>query len=153
MMKNSKINYDIPLTNYDIDDLVKRLKINNFKGCFMRDALPTLKKNESIIINLDDSDNAGSHWVALISIGKKLQYFDSFGVYPPDEIKSKYKKKVMFSTMQVQDINSNRCGWYCLYFLNEISKGIDYFDLIYLYDIHNKNKNEKQLKNYFIKRI
>ena len=46
---------DYPISNYDIIEWVKYLKIKNFKGVFSRDnLLKTIKKPECGIINLDD---------------------------------------------------------------------------------------------------
>lgn len=115
----------------------------------MRDNLPTLfKKGQSMIINLDDSNGQGTHWVGAYHNDKEILYFDSFGVSPPEELR-KYKRKMKYQTMQVQDIKSVNCGWYVIYFLNEVSKGVDMYDLVYLYDILNQAKNEKHLENYF----
>ena len=45
----------------------------------MRDNLPKVKKSGGYIINLDEYDDTGTHWVAIYN----NVYFDSFGVYPP----------------------------------------------------------------------
>ena len=74
---------DIPLSNYDLLDWVKFLRIKNFKGIFSRDAKDHLHKTGSCIINLDDSIGNGTHWVATNIKGKKVFYFDSFSIPPP----------------------------------------------------------------------
>lgn len=58
-----------PLSNFDILKIVKKLKINNnnFRGVFMKDELPSnVHKVECGIINLEDSDEEGSHWKLII---------------------------------------------------------------------------------------
>ena len=58
------------LSNYDIDELVTKMGIPNFKGCFYKDTLKILEPESSYIINLNsefnekNEENAGSHWVA-----------------------------------------------------------------------------------------
>ena len=54
-----------PLSNFDIEKIVKEIKINHFRGVFSKDMLPThMKANESVIINLQDYlDGGGYHWV------------------------------------------------------------------------------------------
>jgi hypothetical protein len=64
-----------PLTNYDIINLVNELKISNFRGVFMKDALPKQINNkrskassspgdiEYGILNLDVSKNNGTHCI------------------------------------------------------------------------------------------
>ena len=47
-----------PLTNLDLEELVKELKIKDFRGVFMRDGLPQEPlPSEVEIINLDSSNN------------------------------------------------------------------------------------------------
>ena len=58
-----------PLSNFDIIRIRKKLKIVNFKGCFMRDEIGNLdadsNNDECFIMNLDDSNSFGTHWVAV----------------------------------------------------------------------------------------
>jgi hypothetical protein len=50
------------LTNYEIEKMVKELKIKDFRGVFMRDTLPSRINNiEYRILNLDVSKNNGTH--------------------------------------------------------------------------------------------
>ena len=53
-----------PLSNYELLQAVKDLKIRNFRGVFLRDELPNKPRmNECGIINLADSkDLEGTHW-------------------------------------------------------------------------------------------
>jgi hypothetical protein len=54
-----------PLCNLDILKLVKYLKIKHYRGVFMKDVLPQkVKSIECGIINLEESDEEGSHWTA-----------------------------------------------------------------------------------------
>ena len=50
---------------------------------------------------------------------------------------------------QIQNINTTTCGYFCLYFLNEMSKGRSYYDLLKVFNIHDTIKNEKFLERYF----
>lgn len=114
----------------------------------MRDNIPTIKNNECCIINMDDSSGSGTHWVALLNKSNKFIYFDSFGLQPPEELVQKHKK-IIFNTSQLQDLNSSKCGFYCIYFLNEISKGKSLYDVIYSLNQFYQNKNEKMMERYF----
>ena len=49
---------------------------------------------------------------------------------------------------QIQNIKTTTCGYFCLYFLNEISKGTTYFDLLRVFDIHYTTKNEQFIEKY-----
>ena len=48
----------------------------------MRNKLPIIGPyiSESAIVNLDDKDGPGTHWVACKKIGNDVEYFDSFGI-------------------------------------------------------------------------
>ena len=82
-----------PLSNFDIIDLCKKLKITNFRGCFMRDEISSLKsskennRDECFIMNTDDSNSSGTHWTAVNISNGTTFYFDSYGLEPTLEIK------------------------------------------------------------------
>ena len=50
-----------PLTNFELIEAAKKLNIPNFRGVFLRDALPKKpRRNECGILNLDDSNGTGT---------------------------------------------------------------------------------------------
>jgi len=61
------------LSNFDTSELVVKLNIPNFKGCFYKNTLKKIEPSSSYIINLNsefnekNERNAGSHWVALLT--------------------------------------------------------------------------------------
>ena len=60
---NASIQYN-PLTNIELSAYAQELEILHFSGVFMRETLPTYPFNvESGIVNLNTSNQAGSHWV------------------------------------------------------------------------------------------
>ena len=84
---------DIPLSNFELMDWIKYLKIPNFKGIFSRDSKDHLHRNGCCIINLDDLKNQGTHWVSHDIKGKTILYFDSFSMPPPVEF-VEYAEKI-----------------------------------------------------------
>jgi len=53
------------LSNFEIEDALKKIGLKNFRGVFLRDTLPKKPKlNECAIMNLDDTYENGTHWVA-----------------------------------------------------------------------------------------
>ena len=53
-----------PLSNLEIIDAAKKLSLYEFRGVFLRDALPKKAKLiECGILNLDSSSGDGTHWV------------------------------------------------------------------------------------------
>ena len=57
---NNKNNY--PMSNLKIDEILKNNK--DSIGTYSKDNVPILKKNQSTIINLQNSDKNGTHWVS-----------------------------------------------------------------------------------------
>ena len=119
------------LSNYDLEELVIKMGIKNFKGCFYKDTLKTIEASTSYIINLNsefnkkNERNAGSHWVALMTDDlQKAIYFDSYGEKEPNEIKNLLKSnqyKIAHTTKNIQSLMSNLCGFFCLAFIYFLS--------------------------------
>ena len=73
------------MSNLKIDEILKNNE--NYIGTYSKDNVSILKNNQSTIINLQDSDKKGIHWISYKRIGNKIFYFDSYGVaYIPDII-------------------------------------------------------------------
>ena len=121
-----------PLSNIDIKNYVKILKIRNFRGCFMRDELKNLKpcKTEWGVLNLNLSNEPGSHWVCWFKRNNNKYYFNSFGLPPPKELVDYLGSPILYSTFQLQGLKDQNCGKWCLIVLKRLSQGYDYEDLI-----------------------
>jgi len=51
-----------PLSNFEIEDAIKKLGVPGFRGVFVRDSLPIKPKiNDCGILNLVDSSGNGTH--------------------------------------------------------------------------------------------
>ena len=50
------------MSNFKVDEILKHNK--NYIGTYSKDNVPILENNQSTIINLQDSDKKGSHWVS-----------------------------------------------------------------------------------------
>ena len=54
---------------------------------FIQEIIYLKKKNGAYIINLDEYESIGTHWIALCVNNNNVTYFDSFGVnHIPKEI-------------------------------------------------------------------
>ena len=101
----------------------KDLNIPYFRGVFMKDQLPDkIRKNESMIINLDTCIGQGTHWVCFLKKDKVISYFDSFGVKPPIEILHYFASQnqyfeIYYNIDQIQNFDEVICGHLCLNFL------------------------------------
>ena len=128
------------LSNFDILKIAKYLEIPYFKGVFTRDQLPEkLENKESEIVNFNTSKEPGSHWVAYFRDGNQKIYFDSFGQVIPTEIQKYLKTKeeyqnnlpvIQRNTDIVQEPNTVICGHLCLYVLDNLSKGLNFQEII-----------------------
>ena len=121
-----------PLSNFDLDDAVKQLKIKCFRGVYLLDTLPNKPNNKECgMVNLDKSGGSGTHWVAWYKNGKnKKVYFDSYGVQPPVEVINYLGKGINYNTDQIQPRGEVFCGHLCLYVLKELNKGYDFQSIL-----------------------
>ena len=132
------------------DQLNQYLKnVPNFKGVIHRNQLKNKKisNNESYITNLDNK-GSGSHWVAWYNSPKfdHVYYFDPFGITCPEDVKKYLKsgnKAVLMNNGQIQHINSSSCGYYCMKFIMDLSKGTAFYEFLYQFDSYPSNNNEK----------
>ena len=126
-----------PLSNIEIEEIMKNKKIKNFRGVYSKDILPKkMYVNESMVINIQDFlDGGGTHWVCTYvdRNSKDVEYFDSYGLRPSD-IVIKYmetaNKGIVYSSNQIQDLDSVMCGYYCIYFIIERYKGRKMADIL-----------------------
>lgn len=108
----------------DLENLCLKLFKTEFMGVFPSDKIPKLNKIKNMcILNLDRSDQSGSHWVSLVydyDEGKSMLY-DSFG-----RKNSKIINKVNYSGNgrvidseldPEQKISESNCGARCVAFL------------------------------------
>lgn len=119
-----------PLSNTEIEHLMKDVK--TFKGVYPKDKLKLIPKfkDGSIVINMDDSTGQGTHWVAINIDSSKpyTEYYDSFGLSPPNEVVAflnKYKKPIKYQDDQLQNDKSVLCGYYCCDYCTQRYRGIE----------------------------
>jgi hypothetical protein len=118
-------------TNIELQAIVDKLGILNFKGIFCKDQLTgTPNDTECAIINLDDSDGTGTHWCAYYRKSKSNFYFSSFGDDPPNEIVSYLGKPILTHNICLQEFEDSNCGEYTILFLYLMSKNIPYGNII-----------------------
>ena len=63
----------------DLHRVGKQLLGKDFIGVYPSDQIPMLKNKQCCILNLDKSDQSGSHWIAVYRVGKTNLTYDSFG--------------------------------------------------------------------------
>jgi hypothetical protein len=146
------------LTNFDLEEVSKHYNFDLI--VVMKDELINHKpKNGNFIINLQSSDEGnGTHWTLLSIRDKKCFYQDSFGIIPPKEVIQFCKRisnsHLAFSEMQMQNIDTETCGFYALGIIIHLnrSKNKDIFKSAkeYINQFSYKTaENNKILQSYF----
>ena len=125
-----------PLTNFEIQEHYQNEP--RFNGVFSRDNLPNNTiKNGVYVINLDEYDNIGTHWVALYVNDKIVTYFDSFVVehIPKEIMKFINRKKIITNIYRIQAYDSIMCGYFCIGFINFMFNGKRLTDYIFFHQM------------------
>ena len=141
-----------PLSNHDLIKWCKYLNIPINDVLSRNENVPHNHKQALFIYNLEPAYMSGSHWVATYVKNNVINYFDSFGMPPFQEIVNHAKKKnltLLHQNNQIQNIQTTTCGYFCLYFLNEMNNGNSYYDLLQVFDINDTMKNERFIEHYF----
>lgn len=118
----------------EITSIIKKdLKLKNyFRGVFASDTLPTSLergKTHAIVVNLDKISQPGSHWCAIfIASNGYCIYFDPLGIPPfVPSILSFIEKNSTFyqwNDMIIQSLLSYTCGFYVIFFLRKVIRGV-----------------------------
>ena len=143
----------VPMSNFDLLDWCRYLKIP-INNVLSRDqTVPHNHKLALFIYNLEPSYMKGVHWISPYVKNNVINYFDSFGLPPFQELVDHAKRKnltLLHQDQQLQNLYSSVCGYYCLYFLYEMHKGVDYFDLLKPFTRDTKY-NDDFIEKYFRK--
>ena len=151
--KKKKLNSLLPfhsLTNIEISEYYSNEF--EFNGVYSRDNLPKITKKGAYVINLDEYENTGTHWIALFIKTNEFIYFDSFGIeHIPKEI-DKYigsNKKIKANIFRIQENDSIMCGYFCIEFINYMLKGKTLLDYTNLFSPNDFKESDRVIKRIF----
>ena len=134
-----------PLTNIEINEYYKNEP--RFNGAYSRNNLPNKIKKGANIINLDEYENTGTHWVSLFVKPKYTVYFDSFGIeHIPKEINKFINNNIESNIFRIQAYDSIMCGYFCIEFINYMLKGNKLLDYTNLFSPNDFKKNNRIIK-------
>ena len=122
------------LTNIEVAEFLRDLLFYElpFQGVFSVNEIPTRKlkmlKYWAIIVNLDKTNEPGSHFVALTrNEDGRFFFFDSLNLNPSvlpkslmdfiDTISSDTEDFVWTLNSDIQAIDSTACGYFCIFFI------------------------------------
>ena len=137
------------LTNIEINEYY--INEPRFNGVYSRNNLSTKIKKGAYVINLEEYENTGTHWVALFVKTNEAIYFDSFGrEHITKEIEHAIgNKEIKASIFRLQAYDSIMCGYYCIEFINYMLKGKTLLDYTNLFSSNGFKKNDQIIKRIF----
>ena len=139
-----------PLTNIEISEYYSSEP--KFNGVYSRDNLPKITKKGAYVINLDEYENTGTHWIALFIKTSEFTYFDSFGIeHIPKEI-NKFigsNRKIKANIFRIQAYDSIMCGYFCIEYINYMLKGKTLLDYTNLFSPDDFKKKDRVIKRIF----
>ena len=118
----------------DTTQLDQKLTAPGFLGALPYDQIPSKPDSEvfSVILNTDPVTEPGDHWIALVYKAPYFYFCDSYGRTLRDStftaafsttVKSFIGKTMhKTNTKFLQQLTSNACGDYCVYFIQELAK-------------------------------
>ena len=138
-----------PLTNIEISEYYANEP--RFNGVYSRDNLPKITKRGAYVINLDEYENTGTHWIFLFVKTNEVIYFDSFGIeHIPKEInKLIVNKKIKANIFRIQAYDSIMCGYFCIEFINYMLKVKTLLNYTNLFSPNDFKKNDQIIKRIF----
>ena len=124
-----------------------------FNGVCSRNNLSKIKDGE-YIINLDEHESVGTHWIALYANDKNATYFDSFGVeHIPKEIRKFIGyKNITTNIYRIQAYDSIICGYFCIGFIYSMLKGKRLLEYTNSFSPNVNEQNDKIIKKLFLKK-
>ena len=121
-----------------------------FNGVYSRNNLPNKIKKGAYVINLDEYENTGTHWVSLFVKPEYTVYFDSFGVeHIPKEINKFIRNDIKSNIFRIRAYDSIMCGYFCIELTNYMLKGKTLLDYTNLFSPNDFKKNDRVIKRMF----
>jgi hypothetical protein len=109
-----------------------------------------IKYNEAgvgyLVVNLDPSYMSGSHWIAIClktGPGSINEYFDSYGLEPPQKIKQYLGANYIRQTRQLQGFHSTICGQWCIFYIWRKCQGYSLSEITNKFHGKTKKENDK----------
>ena len=123
---------------------------HKFNSVYSRNNLSKIKDGV-FIINLDEYESIGTHWIALYVNDNKVTYLDSFGVeHISKEIKKFIGNKNIIKNIDtMQAYGSIMCGYFCIGFNDFMLKGKSLSEYTNLFSPNDYQNNNKIILKYF----
>ena len=108
-------------------------------------------KDGTYLINIDETNSKGTHWVSLFIDKNLAVYSDSFEIeYIPQKILNKIKdKSITHNIFRIRDNESVMCGFYYIAFMEYRFAGKTLLEYTDLFSVSDYKKNHKIIYKYF----
>ena len=135
---------------------------------YSRNNLPNEIKKGAYVINLDEYENTGTHWIALFVKTNEAIYFDSFGIEhipkginkfvnndttkstaEPSSLERSAISLIKSNIFRIQAYGSIMCGYFCIEFINCMLKDKTLLDYTNLFSPNDFKKNDQVIKRIF----
>ena len=136
------------LTNFEIQRYYQNEP--KFNGVYSRSNLPKITDG-AYVINLNEFESIGNHWIVLYVNGNNMIYFDSFGVeHIPKGIKKFIgNKNIITNTYRMQAYDSIMCIYFYIGFIDFMLQGKGFLGYTNLLFLNNYERNDKIILTYF----
>ena len=130
------------LTNFEIQRYYQNE--SKFNGVYSINDLPKIKGG-TYIINLNEYESVGAHWIPLYVNANNATYFNSFGVERiSKEIKKfEWNKNIITNIYRMWEYSSIMCRYFCIRFIDFLLKGL--LDYENLFSPNGYEKNDKAI--------
>lgn len=110
------------MNSEELRQIGESLLPSSFLGVFARDEIPILPSNCGFIVNTQDRNMPGLHWIAVVVRNRKCYVYCSLAL-PIDHLLLSHLQKQLphhtfeFNHVQHQNYNSVNCGLFAMHFL------------------------------------
>ena len=145
-----------------IDNVMENYKNKGFKGVYALDEIDKIPVSNKmgVVLNLDKSNEPGSHWVALYidaDDDQAVEYYDSYGEDPPESLMKDIKGlidkinpstylKFKINKIKQQSENSDSCGIMAMQFLIDRFNGKPFVDCTGWSEVKKSEKKAEKFK-------
>ena len=154
------------LSTRDLEDMMRQDPVTSscFLGVFASNELPSKIPSypSGLIANTDPNNKPGQHRVAMFLEEGKEEFFDSYGL-PPNFYTDHFTKFLTShpgdterNVGTLQALNSDVCGYYCMFYLFHRSRGQDFKSIVKRFSLDNRQANDRRVvqfvKSAFVRR-
>ena len=124
------------MDSIEINRILKKHCLQHFHGVFPANDFEISKVPCFLVLNTDESDKPGQHWVCLYINEERSEFFDSQGLAPFHyhnywhEALLQISNSYCYNTNRLQETDSNVCGQFCIAYVLLRSYGFSFESIL-----------------------